>query len=71
MIITPTYILCAEPVMTYPDDTRPASLKVTRHHGLRAQEQMVGVRWWEMERLVAFWAYEAWTIKNKVLNDRA
>ena len=47
MIITPAYIQHAEPVMTYTDDTRPASSKVTRHHGLRAWEQMVGDGWWE------------------------
>ena len=47
-----------------PDDARPASLKVTRHHGLQVQEQMVGVGWWEMDRLIAFRAYELWTIKD-------
>ena len=40
--------------MTYSDDARSASLKVTRHHGLRVQEQMVGDGWWEMDRPVAF-----------------
>ena len=40
--------------MMYPDDTRSASLKVTRHHGLWAQEQMAGARWREMNRLIAF-----------------
>ena len=39
--------------MTYSDDARSASLKVTRHRGLRAREQMAGDRWWEMDRLVA------------------
>ena len=71
MIITPTYISCAEPMMMYPDDARPASLKVTHHHSLRAWEQMAGVRWWEMDRLIAFWVYEPWTIKNKILNNWA
>ena len=52
--------------MTYTDDTRPASLKVTCHHGPRAWEQMVGDGWWEMDRLVASRAYEPWTIKNKI-----
>ena len=46
-IITPAYIQCAEPMMMYTDDTRPASSKVTRHHSLWAQEQMVGDGWWE------------------------
>ena len=36
MIITPTYIQCAEPVMTYTDDARSASSNVTHHHGLWA-----------------------------------
>ena len=39
--------------MTYPDDARSASSKVTRHHGLRAQEQMAGDSWREMGRPVA------------------
>ena len=64
MIITPTYISRVKPVMTYSDDTRPASLKVTRHHGLWVWEQMVGVGWQETDRLIAFRAYEPWTIKN-------
>ena len=63
-IITPTFISHVKPVMTYPDDARPASSKVTRHHGIWAQEQMAGVGWWEMDRLVAFQVYEPWTIKN-------
>ena len=54
MIITTAYILHVKPVMTYPDDARPASSKVTRHHGLRAWEQMAGVGWRETDRLVAF-----------------
>ena len=41
-IITPAYIWHAEPMMMYTDDARPASSKATRHHGLRAWEQMVG-----------------------------
>ena len=57
--------------MMYPDDARPASSKVTHHHSLWAQEQMAGVRWQETDRLIAFRAYEPWTIKNKVLNDQA
>ena len=47
------YIPCAKPVMTYSDDARSASSKVTRHHSLRAQEQMAGDSWWEMDRPVA------------------
>ena len=54
MIITTAYILRAKPVMMYSDDARSASLKVTRHHGLWAWEQMVGDGWWEMDRPVAF-----------------
>ena len=54
MITTTAYILRAKPVMTYSDDTRSASSKVTRHRGLRAQKQMAGDRWWEMDRLIAF-----------------
>ena len=54
MIITTAYIPHVKPVMTYSDDTRSASLKVTCHHGLRAWEQMAGDRWWEMDRPVAF-----------------
>ena len=66
MIITPAYIRHVEPVMTYTDDTRPASLKVTHHHGLWVQEQMAGDGWWKTDRLVASHAYEPWTIKNKI-----
>ena len=44
-IITPTYIQRAEPVMMYTDDARSASSKVTHHHGLWVQEQMVGDGW--------------------------
>ena len=54
MIIMTAYIPCAKPVMTYSDDARSASSKVTCHHGLRAQEQMVGDGWWETDRPVAF-----------------
>ena len=54
MIITTAYILRAKPVMTYSDDARSASSKVTHHHGLRAWEQMVGDSWWETDRPVAF-----------------
>ena len=53
MIITTAYIPRVKPVMTYSDDARPASLKVTRHHGLRVWEQMAGVGWREMDRLIA------------------
>ena len=52
--------------MTYTDDARPASSKVTHHHGLQAWEQMAGDGWWEMDRLIASWAYEPWTINNKI-----
>ena len=31
-----------KPVMMYSDDARPASSKVTRHHGLWVLEQMAG-----------------------------
>ena len=54
MIITTAYILCAKAVMTYCDDAGSASSKATCHHGLRAQEQMVGDDWWETHRPVAF-----------------
>ena len=54
MIITTAYIPRAKPAMTYSDDARPASLKVTRHHSLQVQEQMVGAGWREMDRLIAF-----------------
>ena len=62
MIITPTYIQHAEPMMMYTDDARSASLNVTRHHGL-----WHGNKWWEMgggkpDRLVASQVYEPWTI---------
>ena len=56
--------------MMYTDDARSASSKVTRHHGLWAWEQMAGDGWWEMDRLIAPWAYEPWTIQND-LNNRA
>ena len=52
-IITTAYIPCAKPVMMYPDDARSASSKVTRHHGLRVREQMVGDSWQETDRPVA------------------
>ena len=52
-IITTAYIPRAKPVMTYPDDARSASSKVTRHHGLRAREQMAGDSWRETDRPVA------------------
>ena len=52
--------------MTYTDDARPAPLKVIRHHSLWAREQMAGVGWREADRLIAFWAYKPWTIKNKI-----
>ena len=48
------YILCVKPAMMYSDDARPASSKVTCHHGLRVQEQMAGAGWWETDRLIAF-----------------
>ena len=60
------YTAHTEPMMTYTDDARPASLKVTCHHGLRVREQMAGDGWWEMDRLIASHAYEPWTIKNKI-----
>ena len=47
------YILRAKPVMTYPNDARSASSKVTRHHGLRAREQMAGDSWRETDRPIA------------------
>ena len=47
------YIPHAKPVMTYSDDARSASSKVTCHHGLRAWEQMAGDSWWETDRPVA------------------
>ena len=46
-IVTPTYIQRVEPVMMYTDDARSASSNVPRHHGLWAQEQMVGDGWQE------------------------
>ena len=36
-----------------PDDARSASSKVTRHHGLRAREQMAGDSWQETDRPIA------------------
>ena len=54
MIITPAFISCVKPAVTYSDDARLASSKVTRHHGLQVQEQMAGVGWREMDRLIAF-----------------
>ena len=47
------YIPRVKPVMTYSDDARSASSKVTRHHGLRAWEQMAGDTWWETDRPIA------------------
>ena len=52
-IITTAYIPRTKLVMTYPDDARSASSKVTRHHGLRAREQMAGDSWRETDRPVA------------------
>ena len=52
-IITTAYIPRVKPVMTYPDDARSASLKVTRHHGLWVWEQMAGDSWRETDRPVA------------------
>ena len=46
-IVTHTFIQRAKPMMTYTDDARTASLNLGCHHGLRAQEQMVGDGWWE------------------------
>ena len=40
--------------MTYSDDARSASSKVTHHHSLRAWEQMAGDGWREMDRPIAF-----------------
>ena len=54
MIITTAYIPHAKPVMTYSDDARSASSKVTHHHGLQAWEQMAGDRWQETDRPIAF-----------------
>ena len=54
MIIMTAYIPHAKPAMTYSDDARSASSKVTCHRGLRAWEQMAGDGWWETDRLVAF-----------------
>ena len=48
------YTAHVKPAMTYSNDTRSASSKVTHHHGLRAQEQMAGDGWWEMDRPIAF-----------------
>ena len=53
MIITTAFIPRAKPVITYSDDARSASLKVTHHHGLRVREQMAGDSWREMDRPVA------------------
>ena len=66
MITTPTYIQHTEPVMMYTDDARPASSKVTCHHGLWLWGQMAGDGWWETDRLIASWVYEPWTIKNEI-----
>ena len=52
-IITTTYIPRAKLVMMYPDDARSASSKVTRHHGLRAREEMAGDSWRETDRPIA------------------
>ena len=41
-------------MVMYTDDARPASSKVTCHHGLWVREQMAGDGWQEMDRLVAF-----------------
>ena len=40
-------------MMTYPDDARPASSKVTCHHGPQVREQMAGDSWRETDRPVA------------------
>ena len=47
------YIPRAKPAMTYPDDARSVSSKVTHHHGLRVWEQMAGDSWQETDRPVA------------------
>ena len=47
MIVTPIYIQCMKPVMTYTNDARTASLNVLYHHGLRAWEQLAGDGWQE------------------------
>ena len=47
------YTARVKPVMTYSDDARSASSKVTRHHGLRARKQMAGDTWWETDRPIA------------------
>ena len=54
MIIVTAYIPCAKPMMMYSNDARSASSKATRHHGLRAREQMAGDGWQETDRPVAF-----------------
>ena len=48
------YIPRVKPMMTYSDDARSVSSKVTRHHGLRAREQMAGDGWQKMDRSIAF-----------------
>ena len=47
MTVSPAYIQCVKPVMTYTDDARTASSNVGCHHGLQVQEQLVGDGWWE------------------------
>ena len=47
MIVTPTYIQCAEPVMTYTNDARSVSPNVPYHHSLWVREQIAGDGWWE------------------------
>ena len=52
--------------MMYTDDTRLASLNITRHHDLWVWEQRWEMGGGKLERLIAFRVYKPWTIKNKI-----
>ena len=66
--VTHAFIQHMKPMMTYTDDARTASSNIEHHHGLRAQEQLVGDGWWETGYACSLQAYECQPIKQNLIN---
>ena len=65
MIVAYIFIQCTKPVMMYTDDAGTASSNVECHHGLRAQEQLVGNEWREAGYAHRLQVYESHPTKQK------
>ena len=69
MTVTYVFIQCVKPMMMYTDDARTASSNIECHHGLRAQEQLVGNGWWEAGYACSLQAYECHPIKQNLITQ--